>query len=83
MVTTPGFNIQENSDKVNKTVDYTVSCANVNNAFPSPNFSFKYGVTDMTCGDFTFMCPASEKGERVSVISPSNNGQLVCVYSPK
>jgi len=83
MVTTPGFNIQENSDKVNKTVDYTVSCANVNNAFPSPNFSFKYGVTDISCGDFRFMCPASDRHNRVSVISPNDRGQLFCVYTPK
>ena len=83
MVTSTGFNIQENVDKVNNTTDYTVSCANVNNNTPSPNFSFKYGVTDISCGDFRFMCPASDRHNRVSVISPNNRGQLFCVYTPK
>ena len=83
MVTSPGFNIQENIDSVNKTTDYTVSCANVNNVIPSPNFSFKYGVTDISCGDYRFMCPASDKYNRVSVISPNSSGQLFCVYTPK
>lgn len=83
MTTKPGFNIQENTDTVNKTIDYTVTCANVNNSIPTPNFSFKYGVTDISCGDFRFMCPASDKYNRVSVISPNNSGQLFCVYTPK
>jgi len=78
-----GFNIVEDADKANNKTDYMVTCANINNVVPSPNFSFKYGPTQMNCSQYNFWCPASKDSpNRVSIISPANQA-LICSYPAK
>ena len=74
-----GFNIAEDPDSAHKTVDYMITCGTVNDVVPDPNFSFKYGVAQMNCGDHSFVCPGSSATKRTSVLSPENNA-LICVY---